>query len=120
MNPDVRRDWVAALRSRDYVQRAGKLTHLDPDGDPTYCCLGVLCDLAVRAGVTTVRDVLGYWRVYGDDEQANYLPTEVREWAGLDTGDPLVPHGGVETRLSTLNDASVPFSWIAALIEEQL
>lgn len=119
MNVDVRDRWVAALLSGDYAQGIGKLTHLDPDGPATYCCLGVLCDLAVRAGVTTSRDV-GYWRSYGDDEQLNYLPPDVRAWAGLSSGDPLVWFNAIELRLSSLNDGRVPFRTIAALIGAQL
>lgn len=126
MDPDVRRRWVAALRSGDYDQAAGKLTHLDADGAPRYCCLGVLCALAVEAGVVASRDTLGYWRGYGVERAGgesfslNYLPVEVVLWADLPSADPVVRTGGVPERLSTLNDAGTPFDRVARLIEECL
>ena len=48
MNPEVKKRWLAALRSGEYAQTTGKLHRLDPDVfEPNdipagYCCLGVL------------------------------------------------------------------------------
>jgi len=38
--------WVAALRSGKYKQGRGFLKAKDSEGDWTYCCLGVLCEVA--------------------------------------------------------------------------
>ena len=38
--------WMTALRSGKYKQTTGTLA--DQDG---HCCLGVACDLAVKAGI---------------------------------------------------------------------
>lgn len=44
-------EWAEALESGEYVQGRATLTYVSPDGLKQYCCLGVLCELAVKAGV---------------------------------------------------------------------
>lgn len=46
----ARRLWVKALRSGEYKQGYGYL-HYKRGGKDKFCCLGVLCDLAVKNGV---------------------------------------------------------------------
>jgi hypothetical protein len=46
MDPVVKAEWVAALRSGDY--RQGKLALRTENAE--YCCLGVLCDLYAQKG----------------------------------------------------------------------
>jgi hypothetical protein len=97
MNPGVRDAWVAALRSGEFTRTTGKLTRVDvgpddaPDGTPVgYCCLGVLCELARRAGVPlTVSDDLALG-VRWYDGVDDFLPVAVRDWAGLREADPAV------------------------------
>ena len=99
MKPDVRDQWTAALRSGRYPQqRAGVLRSRHG-----WCCLGVLCDLAEQAGVTT-----SFWddgllaQVY--DDTAEYLPEAVQDWAGLTCRSPDVPVKGDLVTLAELND----------------
>ena len=47
MKPEIQAEWVAALRSGEYKQGTGVLRSEANE----FCCLGVLCDLAVKAGV---------------------------------------------------------------------
>jgi len=131
VNPEVKELWLAALRSGDYVQGQNQLTEL-PDlesGPARHCCLGVLCELAVAAGVVSfVRDVQDH-RTY--DGEVNYLPPSVHEWAGisrnpmirdLETSEVdqtcLVPLAALNDGASGLRQRS--FTEIADLIEEQL
>lgn len=47
MKKQLRDDWVNALRSGEYKQTTNTLRRFDEDGNPSYCCLGVLsvlCD----------------------------------------------------------------------------
>lgn len=137
MNPEIKAQWVAALRSGEtaasgadaasangsavvYQQGAGQL-HNPVTNE--FCCLGVLCDLAVRAGVivATERDGESY-TLY--DGRGAALPASVMTWAGLDSSDPeLAPSKDNDEELyfwdeaSELNDSGVPFSQIADLIE---
>ena len=46
MNKEVKKKWVDALRSGEYAQGRSSLRDHDE-----YCCLGVLCELAVKEGV---------------------------------------------------------------------
>jgi hypothetical protein len=137
VSEEIKAQWVAALRSGEYKQGKWRL-RLDAspatgkpwaDGKPRYCCLGVLCELAVAAGIIE-RAPVGYWA--SSDHLAkisSVLPLAVAEWAGLRNGglmtDPYIPTELLP--LSCINDGSGPtgkgsrrFPAIATLIEEQL
>jgi hypothetical protein len=116
---DIKALWVDALRSGDYTQGKGKLR-----GDKgQFCCLGVLCELAQKAGVIgEARNDYGTW-VYGEDGDRSWssLPGAVSEWAGLDLSDPRVPspHDSLsKVALSYLNDYGKTFEEIAEYIEQ--
>lgn len=47
MNPEVKAEWLAALRSGAYKQAQARLFDPETGG---YCCLGVLCDIAEKRG----------------------------------------------------------------------
>jgi hypothetical protein len=65
MNKEVAEKWVAALRSGEYTQAREQLRKNNNNNDQlNYCCLGVLCDLAVKEDVTK-------WK---DTEKDNYRP----------------------------------------------
>lgn len=113
MNQEIKAKWVAALRSGEYKQ--GK-TYLQ-NRDNTFCCLGVLCDLARKAGVQ-VSIIDG--RIRGATLESQRL---VKEWAGLDSHDPSLFQNGKgyakDPTLSAWNDDfSYSFNQIADLIEE--
>jgi hypothetical protein len=99
MNPGIRTQWTAALRSGEYLQAASYLR----DGD-RYCCLGVLCELAARDGILKAvkRDGVPFWSY---DGRSDYLPESVQDWAGLNSANPKVgtPSGTVFP-LGILND----------------
>lgn len=113
MNPDIKAQWTAALRSGEYKQGQGGLRNPQDD---TFCCLGVLCDLAVKAEVDV--EVEGGVNWVGYDGFSGLLPNSVQEWAGLDTCDPeLAWSFGYWDEASTLNDSGVPFTQIADLVD---
>lgn len=135
MNPDVKEKWLNLLRSEEYEQGNGQLGYDPPDGTPARrCCLGVLCEVAVREGVIEKTVIRGDV-IYGvnlatgssDDTAGSvpsenwesakfYLPKAVREWAGLDHYSPTIPrpddvdeglatdHTAAQVNLATLND----------------
>lgn len=112
-NRDVIDKWVTALESGEYTQTTGKLHRVagfeDADEGITrpagMCCLGVLCDLAVKAGVISepvkaVRDGDEYMR-YSDRDgfsSSDFPPRTVWRWAGLDGENPTVswPRAGCD------------------------
>jgi hypothetical protein len=120
MDPEIRAQWAAALRSGDYQQTSGLLhrTIATSAGKPAgYCCLGVLCDLAEKAGVVTSRivdsGVVSYGGTGATGSETS-LPAAVQAWAGLTHGDPRVRGND----LSIWNDSHrKTFAEIADLIE---
>lgn len=107
---EVAKKWVAALRSGTYKQGRLKLR----DREDNYCCLGVLCDLAVKEGVIPA-PVLTFWSSFSYQEETGSLPVEVRDWAGLKTCA-----GSFDNKsLMELNDFRIPFVEIAAIIKSE-
>lgn len=114
MNPDVKKQWVAALRGGEFTQGQNSLS--TPTG---YCCLGVLCELAAAAGETLKRETAKGATYYSDF--LNTLPPDVRTWAGINVPDPRVTtSAGQILSLSALNDSGHSFAVIADFIEQQL
>lgn len=117
MNKDIKAQWVAALRSGEYEQ--GNSVLRTPDDK--FCCLGVLCDLAAKAGVidepTFAKDYDDGYR-YGTHVDAvseveypgdtSYLPETVRKWADVDM-NPRVDYEGRTESLASLNDGTESF-----------
>lgn len=110
MNPDIKQQWIAALRSGKYKQTQGALRK-----NNKFCCLGVLCDLSG----------LYEWRQHNKEGQIisfsydgviGVLPHAIADWADLEQRDPQT-EGGV---LSGLNDQGYTFKKIASIIEEEL
>lgn len=130
--PHVKAAWLSALRSGDYQQ-----THYRLNTGDGYCCLGVLCDIAVKDG-------FGNW-LPSESEGMNYedpsgiwddgLPPEsVIQWAfgASASADesafrvPIVIPGferpeNPNTHLADLNDQhGFTFDMIADVIEEHM
>ncbi len=137
----ARAAWVAALRSGKYKQTKHVLKSLN--GVPSYCCLGVACEVAIEAGLDLehgeivkegiAKPVVG---VYGEEGDSESLPQEVMEWLGMNVSD-----GGfnmeterwhgvirdldlgevnsqrVNKTLASLNDRGATFAQIADIIE---
>lgn len=134
MNPQIKTQWIAALQSGEYAQCKGTLTQVTADGKESHCCLGVLTELAVKAGVitrnNTIRDDGSVKVSYGEAYESGTASYEVRKWAGLDDPNPNVEYGefGDDNKISLaeLNDGArrlsrpVEFPEIAAIINAQL
>lgn len=106
MDPTAKALWVEALRDPSRKQGRGALYR-----DGLWCALGVLIDVAMKAGVpvSTRLDTSGATLF---DGQGGVLPVSVREWAGL-RGSP-----GVDgVAVAALNDMGTPFARIADRIE---
>lgn len=128
MKTEAMRAWIEALRSGEYEQTDGRL-----EQDGKYCCLGVLSDLAYKAGACDriTRHNHGDIMVsYGRDDETEtmYLPAPVCKWAGLDTENPEVDiemfddvHGARVVTLVSLNDVyGYSFDQIADVIEKAI
>lgn len=117
MKPEIKAQWIAALRSGEYEQGRGSLRTIY-DSWSEYCCLGVLCDLHAKATGTN-------WDGEVYLNEGAVLPATVIKWAKLD--DEAAPEGYL---LIEHNDglqdedgsslAPKDFNQIADLIEKHL
>lgn len=113
MDPEIKRRWVAALRSGQYKQGRDRLKDFN-----RYCCLGVLVDLADKDKSTDIS--------WADAHGHDALPRSVAKWAGTVINPRVtIPHQGegserLSHSLGYLNDFGYSFNEIADLIEEQL
>lgn len=119
--------WLKALRSGEYTQGTLKLRRTDENGQKSFCCLGVLSDLAVKEGVCKWNDDITHSSVDGVDA---FLPDSVISWAGLadmscQRTRPYDPVVFIHTQcatanLSILNDDGKTFMEIADIIEQNV
>jgi hypothetical protein len=85
LREEVKVKWLEALRSGRYTQGTGALQRVHEDGSRSFCCLGVLCEVAIEMGVTLdvgagvsdhpKGDVVAY------DGASSYPPSKVEEFA---------------------------------------
>ena len=109
MKEEIKKLWLAALRSGKYNQGQNALRRGNK-----FCCLGVLCDLHAK-------ETSGKWRrmkVYLGGSVV--LPTEVCVWAGLREPNPLAKTEDLSSSLVELNDGGWSFSEIADIIEKEI
>ena len=102
MNSVIKAEWLRRLRSGTFKQGKNYLKYITPDGKTLQCCLGLLVDMAVEAGVIPAPILVPFLgnRVYlyeatttdrswdlavydGGPHVEGILPHEVRAWAGL-------------------------------------
>lgn len=114
MKPDVKAQWVAALRSGEYKQGQHYLRFND-----SFCCLGVLCNLHAQAHPDIAAAQHSPMRYLG---HTSALPSAVQEWAGLphEYDGAFVTIRGSLAHLAIHNDNGRTFDEIATAIEEQL
>lgn len=128
MNPEIKREWLEALRSDNYAQGQGELRSANND----FCCLGVLCDLAERAGVVRserastqgkyINAIPPNFYTYSagsDDRSSGGLPIAVQKWSGVDSASGMFYNSRDESdNLADVNDGGASFAEIADLIEK--
>lgn len=77
LRPEIKEEWLRRLRSGDYPQGRAAL-----NARGKYCCLGVLCEMAVEAGVIISQDnetQMSYG--LGENFTDVWTPSEVTLWA---------------------------------------
>lgn len=111
MDQQIKTEWLELLKG-EFADKQG-VGFLQVNGK--YCCLGVLCELAVRkeiipAPVPPTGTRIGY--MYGNEtyKSQTCIPIRVREWCGLKYGQTGV--------LMDLNDVSDSFDAVINLIEK--
>lgn len=131
MKADILERVITALESGDYEQGKGSLYR-----GGRWCCLGVMCDLAVKDGVVIVdhTEIEAGEKVarFGADRSWAYLPQEVVVWAGMHykgeyPSQELEDNEGrgrlgddPEDSLAAYNDLGAPFSEIAQTMRRRI
>lgn len=128
MRSDIAQRWAEELRSGKYAQGRARLRKKPPRGPEQFCCLGVLCEIAVADGVIEPGSPSGpradgslCW-MYGKSPEMAYLPREVVKWAKMDSDQGLVGAQaallpGEQPTLADMNDlAGADFEKIADFI----
>lgn len=107
MNEKIKTRWIKALRSGKYKQGRSYL-----HADDKFCCLGVLCELAVESGVILParKEQEDWCYTYGVSSTAAMPPAEVKFWSDLTNADTL-------NTLANMNDGGYSFEDIADFIE---
>lgn len=110
MNPEVKTLWTTALRSGDY----GQGRHALRSSQDKYCCLGVLCELAVKAEVIApaIQHVAGF-SDYRYDSTDGIPSTSVVKWAGI-------TNGSMESLINMNDNDGDSFNYIADWIDRNL
>jgi len=111
MDENIKADWATNLREAGLKQ--GRLRLYSKEND-SFCCLGVLCEMARAEGVVTLKD--GTYISKNSKRCQTYLPKSVQEWAGLTNRNPLP--SGHDLTLARLNDHGKTFPEIADIIEK--
>lgn len=123
MDPELKAEWIAALRSGEFRQGYGKLSQRNSwDDASSYCCLGVLCEIKkdelIAAGISFDHGSSGVLSV-GDRD--TYPSREVCAVLGLSEEFWHFRFGDEDEYddydLDTLNDAEMPFEHIADVID---
>lgn len=127
MKQDIKKRWIAALRSGEYKQTKQMLN----DGKG-MCCLGVLCDLYGKENGVVWEFKVPYTHTAVERghmfNNSVCVPPLVADWAGLRTGNPELPFKMLDedeppetANIAALNDeANLNFSQIADVIEAML
>ena len=124
MKPEIKEMWIEALLSDDYQQGKHHLCQDNNDGSKSWCCLGVLTDLAIKNGVDIdMERFLDDSNVYTFDNESETLPLAVREWSGIDTGSggyscPYDDEDELSCSLAEDNDSGLTFEELVDIIRE--
>ena len=125
MDQKIVKEWVSELRSDNYIQGMNKLKAAASEESPAaHCCLGVLCDMAVKAGVVTTEysasDETWFFKGEGALPVSSLPPESVEKWL---FGEDEIPDefdwevGDREHTLYVMNDNGASFKDIADVIE---
>lgn len=114
--------WATALESGDYKQGKGWLKQ-QQDGSYSYCCLGVLCELAgLECKETTTNCQYSYGDITAIDDYLcksdSFLPINFSDELKMKHLGAFLSKENEYHRLTTLNDDGFSFTEIAAVIRE--
>lgn len=106
MKPELKKQWVEALRSGEYKQGEGTFKRAIK-GEESFCCLGVLCDILDPEGWKVKRTTSGNYQIF------------LHPLGGGFSLNPEIGLPAVEAyQLAGMNDEGTTFNTIADIIEK--
>ena len=118
MNREIAERWVEELRSGKWKKAVGHLALRQGVKSFRHCCLGVLCEMAIRDGVQVEIKDDGDHRCF--DEEVGVLPESVMKWAGLETARGQFKQRIGENALTYINDHSEGWERTIEAIEQHV
>ena len=110
MKKKLKKQWIKALRSGKYTQGPGELCNTQ---DNTHCCLGVLCEVAIKENHKIIRTKEGHYNLNKKMSVDDRLDKAMLIHFGLDSK--------TQIQLIEMNDENrLSFKEIANYIEENL
>lgn len=118
MKARVAKLWMKALRSDEYAQGQEVLARRNNVTDNVeYCCLGVLCELAIQDGVKVIKNTENPDEFQYDGAYTS-PPPSVLEWAGIDPEPSFVAGDSFIDKCISWNDTSgYSFKKIASFVD---
>jgi hypothetical protein len=121
MKKEIAEKWVQALRSGEYRQGRGVLCDIY-DGKRRFCCLGVLCEVAINSGLKIeTKEKEKYGALVMNYARSHiFLPESVRNFTEMHSinGEIFLEEYGGKVSLADLNDhKNFSFESIANVIE---
>ncbi|WP_460993954.1 hypothetical protein, partial [Staphylococcus aureus] len=84
MNQRVKKLWIKALLSGEYLQMHGALRGVTKGDEIGYCCLGVLCDVYRKSNLSSkVKWVETDSCTFTLFREEVGLPEKVKKWSGV-------------------------------------
>lgn len=125
MTPELKAEWVAALRSGDYKQARDALRIVDNEKNYSYCCLGVLCDIMpdVEWSPVNGHSYLYYAKFSSGHTSSAYIPRPEAAKLGLEKkiiDTTRQTTHAIDNILMGMNDQGKTFAEIADYIEANL
>lgn len=126
LDAGVKARWLEALRSGEYLQGRDVLAKRNREGETSFCCLGVLCNLSPYSWDESYPGSSALsCRGFTQDTPPRVSEWAVGPWTGeyiatavLSTGKlPFFDREDRQVRLAGCNDAGMPFEQIADLID---
>ncbi len=117
MDQNLKTKWVSALRSDEYVQGHRRLATVSHDNSVSYCCLGVLCEVAgIESNVEEVKAKnpgFSFRSVYYGDHMVTSPEEELlKQWG--------ISEEAIEILMSMNDSDNKSFAEIADYIERNL
>lgn len=122
MNADLKQQWIDALRSKQYKQGKKVLCQVDEKGKESFCCLGVLFDIAGG-------EVGGEWSEPESVFKFSPLARKAIVKSSRSSDSSMLPNGFTkfsklskytQSELAEMNDNGWSFEKIADWIEKNL